>query len=97
LRIEVHDTGPGIERDAQAHIFDEFRRGEDAAGQGPGLGLAIADRIAKLLEAPLTLRSRPGVGTVFSVAVPARRCRHAMRPCRPLHGMVGRHARAGAG
>jgi PAS domain S-box-containing protein len=70
VRIEVHDTGPGIEADAQAHIFDEFRRGEDAAGQGLGLGLAIADRIARLLEAPLTLRSVPGEGTVFAVALP---------------------------
>jgi signal transduction histidine kinase len=70
LRIEVHDTGPGIEADAQAHIFDEFRRGADAAGQGLGLGLAIADRIARLLDAPLTLRSKTGVGTVFAVSVP---------------------------
>ncbi|KGQ19235.1 Sensor histidine kinase [Lysobacter dokdonensis DS-58] len=70
LRIEVHDTGPGIEREAQSHIFDEFRRGADAAGQGLGLGLAIADRIAKLLDAPLTLRSAPGTGTMFAVTVP---------------------------
>src|SRR5690606_27736520 len=35
-----------------------------------GLGLAIADRIAQLLEAPLTLRSRIGRGTVFALAVP---------------------------
>ena len=70
LHIEVHDTGPGIELDAQQYLFEEFRRGADAAGQGLGLGLAIADRIAKLLEAPLTLRSTPGVGTVFAVTVP---------------------------
>lgn len=70
LRIEVHDTGPGIEPAQQAAIFEEFRRGEGAAGQGLGLGLAIADRIAQLLEAPLTLRSRIGRGTVFALAVP---------------------------
>jgi PAS domain S-box-containing protein len=70
LRIEVHDTGPGIAADVQSHIFDEFRRGADAAGQGLGLGLAIADRIAKLLDAPLTLRSAPGEGTVFAVTIP---------------------------
>ncbi len=71
LRIEVHDTGPGIPASQQRAIFEEFRRGEGAAGQGLGLGLAIADRIAKLLDAPLRLRSRPGRGTVFSLDVVA--------------------------
>src|SRR3546814_11095322 len=70
LRIEVHDTGPGIEPAQQAAIFEEFRRGDGAAGQGLGLGLAIADRIAQLLQAPLTLRSGNGRGTVFALAVP---------------------------
>lgn len=69
LRIEVHDTGPGIAPELQASIFEEFRRGDDASGQGLGLGLAIADRIARLLDAPLTLRSQPGTGTVFAVQV----------------------------
>jgi signal transduction histidine kinase/Na+/proline symporter len=70
LRIEVHDTGPGIPQDQQRIIFEEFRRGEDAAGPGLGLGLAIAERMAQLLAAPLTLRSRPGIGTVFAISVP---------------------------
>lgn len=70
VRIEVHDTGPGIPDAQQAQIFEEFRRGENAVGQGLGLGLAIADRIAGLLQAPLALRSRTGVGTVFSVTLP---------------------------
>src|SRR5690606_24104716 len=69
LRIEVHDTGPGIAASEQQRIFEEFRRGEDSSGQGLGLGLAIADRIAGLLQAPLRLRSEKGRGTVFSVAV----------------------------
>ncbi|MGH8027745.1 MAG: hybrid sensor histidine kinase/response regulator, partial [Pseudoxanthomonas sp.] len=69
VRIEVHDTGPGIEFADQQAIFEEFRRGEDASGQGLGLGLSIADRIAHLLQAPLSLRSRIGCGAVFGVAV----------------------------
>ncbi len=69
LRIEVHDTGPGIEADQQRAIFEEFRRGEDAAGQGLGLGLFIAERIATLLGAPITLRSRPGRGTTFALRI----------------------------
>lgn len=71
LRIEVHDTGPGIAEGEQRRIFEEFRRGEDSSGQGLGLGLAIADRIAGLLDAPLRLSSALGHGTVFSVAVAA--------------------------
>jgi PAS domain S-box-containing protein len=71
VRIEVHDTGPGIAKSEQRRIFEEFRRGEDSSGQGLGLGLAIADRIAGLLHAPLRLRSQKGRGTVFSVSVAA--------------------------
>ena len=69
LRIEVHDTGPGIPESQQLVIFEEFRRGDGAAGQGLGLGLAIADRIARLLDAPLRLRSRSARGTVFSLTL----------------------------
>ncbi len=69
LRIEVHDTGPGIPVSQQRAIFEEFRRGEGAAGQGLGLGLAIADRIARLIDAPLRLRSRMGRGTVFALTL----------------------------
>lgn len=71
LRIEVHDTGPGIPESERCAIFEEFRRGDGAAGQGLGLGLAIADRIARLLDAPLGLRSRTGRGTVFSLTLDA--------------------------
>ena len=69
LRIEVHDTGPGIAPEHQAVIFEEFRRGDDAPGQGLGLGLSIADRIAQLLHAPIRLRSTLGRGTIFSVTL----------------------------
>ena len=71
LRIVVHDTGPGIAVDEQQAIFEEFRRGEGASGQGLGLGLSIADRIARLLDAPLSMRSITGRGTMFAVALPA--------------------------
>jgi CheY-like chemotaxis protein/anti-sigma regulatory factor (Ser/Thr protein kinase) len=70
LRVEVHDTGAGIAPEQQEAIFEEFRRGDGAPGQGLGLGLAIADRIAQLLDVPLTLRSRVGVGTVFALTLP---------------------------
>jgi signal transduction histidine kinase/CheY-like chemotaxis protein len=70
LRIEVWDTGPGIAAEEQRLIFQEFRRGSGATGQGLGLGLAIAERMANLLGHALTLRSWPGRGSVFAVGVP---------------------------
>src|SRR5690606_37536674 len=69
LSIEVWDSGPGIPESEQALIFEEFRR-LDRGSQGLGLGLAIADRITRLLGHPLSLRSRVGHGTMFAVAVP---------------------------
>lgn len=70
LRIEVWDTGPGIAETETASIFEEFRRGSRASNQGLGLGLAIAQRMARLLEHNLSLRSRLGRGSVFAVSVP---------------------------
>ncbi len=70
LRIQVHDTGPGIDADQHEAIFQEFRRGHDMPGQGLGLGLAIAQRIAALLDSPLHLCSEPGGGSVFAIDVP---------------------------
>jgi Na+/proline symporter/signal transduction histidine kinase/CheY-like chemotaxis protein len=75
LRIEVKDNGPGIPVDKQQVIFDEFVRlqPEDdrpRAERGLGLGLAIVDRIARMLDLPVRLASAPGRGSTFSVLVP---------------------------
>lgn len=75
LRIEVRDNGPGIAPDKQAVIFDEFVRlqPEDEGPReerGLGLGLAIVDRIARMLDLPVTLASEQGSGSTFSVTVP---------------------------
>jgi PAS domain S-box-containing protein len=72
LRIDVWDTGPGIPEESFADIFQEFHRLEPKpdAGQGLGLGLAIVDRIARMLDHPVAVRSRLGRGSCFSVTVP---------------------------
>ena len=71
LRIEVHDTGPGIPVGEQQNIFKEFHRlnAPASASEGMGLGLAIVDRACALLGHPLTLRSAPGRGTCFAVGL----------------------------
>lgn len=72
--IEVWDTGVGIPPDQHARIFDEFFQlgnpGRDRS-QGLGIGLAIVRRLSELLGLPLSLKSRPGQGSVFRVIVPA--------------------------
>ncbi|MBU1236815.1 MAG: response regulator [Gammaproteobacteria bacterium] len=73
LAIEVLDTGIGIAADKQAAIFGEFYQVDNKARdreQGLGLGLAIVDRITRLLDHPLTLRSEAGRGSCFVVTVP---------------------------
>ncbi len=72
VRIEVHDTGPGIPEEKQALIFREFERLDDHANAAPGLGLglSIVERIARRLNLSLSLRSQVGRGSVFRVSVP---------------------------
>lgn len=73
LLIQVWDTGHGISAAEQEKIFDEYYQvsnPERDRNKGLGLGLAIVNRIANLLEHPLRLSSRVGRGTMFEVAVP---------------------------
>jgi Na+/proline symporter/signal transduction histidine kinase len=73
--IQVIDTGPGIPKDQQALIFEEFMQLEQSAqeqGQGLGLGLTIVDKISRLLEHPVSLKSVPHKGTSFTLAIERR-------------------------
>jgi signal transduction histidine kinase len=72
---EVTDGGPGIADEDQARIWDEFvqlGRGDNlaAAGEGTGLGLPIARRLAAVLGATLDVTSTVGVGTTFRLTLP---------------------------
>jgi Na+/proline symporter/signal transduction histidine kinase len=70
LRIEVHDTGIGIDSAVQGQIFQEFQQGPQADHKGLGIGLAISQRISLLLQHPLTLQSVLGRGSCFAVQLP---------------------------
>jgi signal transduction histidine kinase len=86
LRIDVCDTGPGIPQDQQRKVFDEFHQlAESDRHGGLGLGLAIVERLGRLLNHEVELDSRPGHGTRFSVSVPliAERCSTAETPVSP--------------
>jgi CheY-like chemotaxis protein len=73
--IEVWDTGSGIPLEHQRLVFEEFQRFAPGPGteQGLGLGLSIVERISRILDHPVSLRSSPGRGTAFSVRVPRGR------------------------
>lgn len=71
LRIDVYDTGVGIPADRQRDVFAEFTRLGQVEAEGLGLGLAIVERIARLLGARIELASRAGKGSRFSVLLPA--------------------------
>ena len=98
VRIEVWDTGRGIPKDKQREVFGEFVQLENPERdrrKGLGLGLAIVDRLAKLLDHAVELRSEPGRGSVFSVRVPAGRAadfveEEASEPSRTLDPFAGR-------
>ena len=69
--IEVADTGPGIPKEEQPHIWEELYRGEGARGiAGSGLGLALVRAIVTRHEGTITLRSRANEGTVFTIRLP---------------------------
>lgn len=73
LRLEVWDTGRGIAADRLQAIFLEFNQldvGRAADRKGVGLGLAIVERIAKILGYRIEVRSWPGRGSMFSIDVP---------------------------
>jgi len=94
LRISVWDTGVGIaESDAEA-IFQEFQRldyAEQLDERGLGLGLAICERIARILDHPMGVRSRPGRGSRFAITVPIATEENLERQSQPV-AVKGEHA-----
>jgi len=72
VEFQVFDTGPGIPLASQRVIYEEFHRLDQTSPwgeKGLGLGLSICDRIARSLEATLTLQSVPGRGSAFGIRV----------------------------
>lgn len=72
LLLQIWDTGPGVAEHELKRIFDDFYRVDSTARgqQGVGLGLAVVQRMTKLLGHKLEVRSRVGKGTVFSLYLP---------------------------
>ncbi|WP_220699332.1 sensor histidine kinase [Nocardioides cavernaquae] len=72
-RVSVHDDGPGVPVDLQAHVFERFTRGDASRTRdsgGAGLGLSLARAIAEAHGGTLTLESVPG-DTTFTLTLPS--------------------------
>lgn len=70
--LTVADTGPGIAKEEQAAVFEEYRQSGDwqSRGAGSGLGLAITRRLVRMHGGRIELESRLGEGSRFTVLVP---------------------------
>jgi CheY-like chemotaxis protein len=73
IRFAVADTGPGIDADRTASLFEPYTRFGDIAvdHEGAGLGLAIVATVLRFLDGTIRLDSQPGQGTTFHVEIPA--------------------------
>jgi signal transduction histidine kinase/CheY-like chemotaxis protein len=93
LLISVHDTGIGIEAEHLEAIFTAYYQvpaGGRARTKGIGLGLSIVERISTLLSLNREVRSLPGRGSAFAVAVPYGRSRGRTRSRPALAGAATR-------
>jgi signal transduction histidine kinase len=71
--VSVRDWGPGIPAAELPNLFDRFHRADADAGRGHGLGLYIANALARLHGGSLTAKSTLGEGSTFSVRLPLAR------------------------
>ena len=74
LHIEVRDTGPGIDLAAQSRIFEPFVQADatiSARFGGTGLGLSVVRELVTRLGGTIALQSTPGLGSCFTVSIPA--------------------------
>ncbi len=97
IRIEVWDNGVGVAEDELQTIFEDYYQVDNPARdrrKGLGLGLAIAQRIAKLLDHEILVRSKLGKGSVFAIQVP-RAAGMMPRAARPPAEIRSRSSYAG--
>ncbi|HEY5748622.1 MAG TPA: ATP-binding protein, partial [Chryseolinea sp.] len=75
LSIVVTDTGTGIPKEEQEHVFSAFYQTKQAASQqqGTGLGLPLVKELIKLYNGTISLQSEPGQGTSLTAMIPVRK------------------------
>ena len=76
VRVEVRDTGVGIDPQVAAGLFNPFVQADDSMTRrhgGSGLGLAISRRLAQWMGGRIDFRSEPGKGSTFWFDIPLQR------------------------
>lgn len=69
--VTITDSGVGMDKDVQRHLFDKFYQGDEShSTEGNGLGMALVKRILDLCDGDITVSSLPGAGTEMVVAIP---------------------------
>ncbi|WP_295642371.1 ATP-binding protein [uncultured Methylibium sp.] len=92
-RFEIEDSGPGMNADELARVFEPFQRGAAAGASsvaGSGLGLTIARMLTELMGGEMTATSTPGVGSRFAIRLFLPELTGAVVP-----RAAARHARSG--
>lgn len=82
VRLEVHDSGPGLTAEQQQRLFQAFDRLDADRGpvEGTGIGLALSRALVELMDGRIGVRSRAGNGSCFWVELPRQAAEHAAPP-----------------
>lgn len=89
VRIEVHDSGIGIQKDHQEALFDAFTQADDSTTRrygGTGLGLAICRKIVRAMNGDISIDSDFGRGSIFRFEVELEAIREETQNRQPLQG-----------
>lgn len=71
--VKIADTGEGMSKEVREHLFDPYFQGDSShSRQGLGLGLSIVKRIVELCKGTITVRSKVGEGSIFTVILPIK-------------------------